>query len=202
LFCMVRFGNVLGSSGSVVPRFRQQIQEGGPVTVTHPEITRFFMTIPEAVQLVIQAGSMGQGGDVFVLDMGEPVKIADMARHMVRLSGRDVRDSSNPDGDIEIVFTGLRPGEKLHEELLIGSDVLGTEHPKIMRAVERMLPLQILESRLHAIDAAIRACDVELLRSLLVECVDGYQPNESVADHVWRENLARQLVTKRPTLHH
>jgi FlaA1/EpsC-like NDP-sugar epimerase len=202
VFSMVRFGNVLGSSGSVVPRFREQIQAGGPVTVTHPEITRFFMTIPEAVQLVIQAGSMGQGGDVFVLDMGEPVKIADMARDMVRLSGRDVRDENNPDGDIEIIYTGLRPGEKLYEELLIGGNVLGTEHPKIMRAVEVMLPISILESRLHAIDAAIKAADVELLRSLLVECVEGYQPNESVADHVWRENLENQLVTKRHTLHH
>jgi FlaA1/EpsC-like NDP-sugar epimerase len=158
------------------------------------------MTIPEAVQLVIQAGSMGQGGDVFVLDMGEPVRIADMARHMVRLSGRDVRDAINPEGDIEIVYTGLRPGEKLHEELLIGNNVLGTEHPKIMRAVEGMLPLPILEGRLREIDAAIKAADVELLRSLLVDCVEGYQPNEDIADHIWRETAAKRLAVNPSSL--
>jgi len=133
-YCMVRFGNVLGSSGSVVPLFKKQIEKGGPITVTHPEITRYFMTIPEAAGLVLQAGAMGQGGDVFVLDMGAPVKIIELARRMVQLSGLEVRDEPNPEGDIEIRFSGLRPGEKLYEELLIGDNVSGTEHPLIMRA--------------------------------------------------------------------
>src|SRR5690606_12567145 len=132
-FCMVRFGNVLESSGSVVPLFREQIKRGGPVTVTHKDIIRYFMTIPEAAQLVLQAGSMAQGGDVFVLDMGEPVRIVDLARRMIKLMGASVRDENNPDGDIEIVFTGLRPAEKLYEELLIGGNVVGTGHPMIMR---------------------------------------------------------------------
>ena len=136
---MVRFGNVLESSGSVVPLFREQIREGGPVTVTHPDVIRYFMTIPEAAQLVIQAGSMGSGGDVFVLDMGSPVRIADLAKRMVQLAGYTVRDEKNPDGDIEIRFTGLRPAEKLFEELLIGKNVTGTEHPRILRAMEHSL---------------------------------------------------------------
>src|SRR5690606_17077812 len=139
-FCMVRFGNVLESSGSVVPLFREQIKRGGPVTVTHRDIIRYFMTIPEASQLVLQAGAMGQGGDVFVLDMGEPLRIADLARRMVHLMGLSVKDESNPDGDIEIVYTGLRPAEKLFEELLICKNVTATEHPMIMRATEHHLP--------------------------------------------------------------
>jgi FlaA1/EpsC-like NDP-sugar epimerase len=139
--CMVRFGNVLGSSGSVVPLFKRQIQDGGPITVTHPEITRYFMTIPEAVELVIQAGAMSESGDVFLLDMGEPVRITDLARTMIRLSGLTVKDEANPDGDVEIVFTGLRPGEKLYEELLIGENGLPTHHSKIFKAKEgSMLP--------------------------------------------------------------
>jgi len=189
-FCMVRFGNVLGSSGSVVPLFKQQIKAGGPVTVTHPEITRYFMTIPEAVQLVIQAGSMGTGGDVFVLDMGEPVRIADLARHMVRLSGREIRDAGNPDGDIEIAFTGLRPGEKLYEELLIGDNVLGTEHPKIMRALERMLPLPEMQGAMNRLRRAIDANDAEEQRRILVECIEGYHPMGDISDQVWNEARA------------
>ncbi|EGE3602896.1 polysaccharide biosynthesis protein, partial [Shigella sonnei] len=143
-FCMVRFGNVLGSSGSVVPLFEKQIAQGGPVTLTHRDIIRYFMTIPEASQLVIQAGAMGHGGDVFVLDMGDPVKIYDLAKRMIRLSGLSVRDDKNPDGDIAIEVTGLRPGEKLYEELLIGDSVQGTSHPRIMTANEVMLPWQDL----------------------------------------------------------
>jgi len=156
VFSMVRFGNVLGSSGSVVPLFRKQIENGGPITLTHPEVTRFFMTIPEAVQLVIQAGAMARGGEVFVLDMGEPVKILDLATKMVRLSGLAVRDSANPQGDIAIEVTGLRPGEKLYEELLIGADVSGTEHPRIMRAQERKADWKRLEAELELLDKTMR----------------------------------------------
>lgn len=139
-FTMVRFGNVLGSSGSVIPLFRAQIARGGPVTVTHPKITRYFMTIPEAAQLVIQAGSMGQGGDVFVLDMGEPVRIADLAEKMINLTGLTVRTQANPAGEIAIEYSGLRPGEKLYEELLIGDNVASTEHSMIMSANEQFVP--------------------------------------------------------------
>ncbi len=187
VFSMVRFGNVLGSSGSVVPLFHEQIRRGGPLTVTHMEITRFFMTITEAVQLVIQAGAMAEGGDVFVLDMGEPVKIDDLARHMVRLSGLEIRDQNNPDGDIEIVYTGLRPGEKLYEELLIGEDVSGTEHPKIMRAVEEMLPMAELRKRLDVLESAMVKGDQPAVRSILLECVKGYKPGEVIEDRVWVE---------------
>src|SRR5262249_16506992 len=139
-FCMVRFGNVLGSSGSVVPLFREQIRRGGPVTVTHPEVIRYFMTIPEAAQLVIQAGSMATGGDVSVLNMGRPIRIDDLARRMINLMGFTVQDDAHPDGDIEIVYTGLRGAEKLFEELLIGNQVTGTDHPMIMRAIEHSIP--------------------------------------------------------------
>jgi len=190
VFSMVRFGNVLGSSGSVVPLFHDQIVRGGPLTVTHPEITRFFMTIPEAVQLVIQAGALAEGGDVFVLDMGEPVKIADLARHMIRLSGLEVRDDEHPDGDIEIVYTGLRPGEKLYEELLIGDDVTGTEHPKIMRAMEEMLPMAELMKRMDVLRTAMEKGDQPGIRSILLECVKGYKPGEEFDDHVWVERNA------------
>jgi len=190
VFSMVRFGNVLGSSGSVVPLFHDQILRGGPLTVTHPEITRFFMTIPEAVQLVIQAGAMAEGGDVFVLDMGEPVKIADLARHMIRLSGLEVCDDEHPDGEIEIVYTGLRPGEKLYEELMIGEDVSGTEHPKIMRAMEEMLPMLELMKRLDVLRTAMEKGDQPGIRSILLECVKGYKPGEVFDDHVWAERNA------------
>jgi FlaA1/EpsC-like NDP-sugar epimerase len=190
-FTMVRFGNVLGSSGSVIPLFREQIKIGGPVTVTHPNITRYFMTIPEAAQLVIQAGSLGQGGDVFVLDMGEPVKIADLAEKMIRLSGMTVRDERNPHGDIGIEFTGLRPGEKLYEELLIGDDVKPTEHPMIMRAEEDMLPWDELKARLQALLAAVSEYDYARVRVLLRETVHGYVPEGEIVDWIHLRNRER-----------
>lgn len=176
LFAMVRFGNVLGSSGSVVPLFRKQIRMGGPVTVTHEEVTRYFMTIPEAAQLVLQAGAMAHGGDVFVLDMGLPVKIMDLARRIVKLSGLTVRDEANPDGDIEISVTGLRPGEKLYEELLIGNSPEGTEHERIMKAHEDFLPWAKLVPMLVEMRQAAQDSDVEKMKSLLRTLVHGYAP--------------------------
>lgn len=184
-YCMVRFGNVLGSSGSVVPLFKKQIQKGGPVMVTHPEITRYFMTIPEAAGLVLQAGAMGKGGDVFVLDMGASVKIIELARKIIHLSGLSERNDENPEGDIEIKFSGLRPGEKLYEELLIGDNVSGTEHPLIMRAEEVELPWSYLQEKLAQIDTACHRFDCETVRSILLEVVDGYQPTGGICDHVW-----------------
>lgn len=175
-FCMVRFGNVLGSSGSVVPLFKEQIQVGGPVTVTHPEVTRYFMTIPEAAQLVLQAGSMGKGGDVFVLDMGEPVKIVDLAKKMIELSGLEVKDPNTGAGDIEIRFVGLRPGEKLYEELLIGDNVTWTKHPRIMRAEEHSLESGFLAAKLIELQRACADGDVKALRGLLRELVTEYRP--------------------------
>jgi FlaA1/EpsC-like NDP-sugar epimerase len=186
-FSMVRFGNVLGSSGSVVPLFRQQIRDGGPVTLTHSEITRYFMTIPEASQLVIQAGAMSTGGDVFVLDMGEPVKIADLARRMVELSGLIVRDEENPDGDIELHITGLRPGEKLYEELLIGDDPQPTPHPRIMRAREDFLHWPELSKRLAALEKALDDNNIPSARTMLETLVSGYTPSVDVVDLVFRE---------------
>jgi FlaA1/EpsC-like NDP-sugar epimerase len=183
-FCMVRFGNVLGSSGSVVPLFRKQIMEGGPITVTHPEITRYFMTIPEAAQLVLQAGAMGEGGDVFVLDMGEPVKIVDLARRMVHLSGLEVKGESE-DGTIEIQHIGLRPGEKLYEELLIGDNVEGTEHPLIMRAQEKEIPWPVLYDLLMKMESACNRADYEEIRTLLMRAVDEYQPQCGIEDFIW-----------------
>jgi len=184
-YCMVRFGNVLGSSGSVVPLFRKQIQGGGPVTVTHPDITRYFMTIPEAATLVLQAGGMGSGGDVFVLDMGAPVKIIDLARRMIRLSGLEVRDEKHPEGDIEIVFSGLRPGEKLYEELLIGENVTGTAHPLIMRAEERELTWAELQAALSEIDTACHRFECDSIRRILEQVVEGYRPQGEICDHMW-----------------
>ena len=181
-FTMVRFGNVLGSSGSVIPLFRQQIAQGGPVTVTHPNITRYFMTIPEAAQLVIQAGSMGQGGDVFVLDMGQPVKIAELAEKMIRLSGLGVQDHEHPQGDIAIEFTGLRPGEKLYEELLIGDNVSPTDHPMIMRASEECFAWAELQPALTRLFAALAEDDYVCVRQLLVELVSGYRPETQIVD--------------------
>jgi FlaA1/EpsC-like NDP-sugar epimerase len=175
-FAMVRFGNVLGSSGSVVPLFREQISNGGPITLTHPDINRYFMTIPEAAQLVIQAGAMAQGGDVFVLDMGEPVRIIDLARRMVELSGLREKNEQNPNGDIEIQITGLRPGEKLYEELLIGDNAQPTEHARIMRALEDCLPWAELQDVLSALDQAMTANDVTALRAMLQVHVHGYEP--------------------------
>ena len=189
-FCMVRFGNVLGSSGSVVPLFKKQIENGGPLTVTHPEITRYFMTIPEAAALVLQAGAMGQGGDVFVLDMGVPIKIAELARKMIHLSGMEVRDDLNLEGDIEIQFSGLRPGEKLYEELLIGDNVTGTEHPLIMRAEEMELPWSFLQKKLQQVDVASHQFDCQTVMDVLLEVVDGYKPTGEIFDHVWEENHA------------
>lgn len=181
-FTMVRFGNVLGSSGSVIPLFHQQIKAGGPLTVTHPNITRYFMTIPEAAQLVIQAGSMGKGGDVFVLDMGEPVKIVELAEKMVHLSGFSVRSDKNPHGDIAIEFTGLRPGEKLYEELLIGDNVLATGHPMIMSAQEDYLSWEQLKSALQRLSDAIAQDEYIKVRQLLREIVSGYTPESEIVD--------------------
>lgn len=184
-FCMVRFGNVLGSSGSVVPVFEKQIAAGGPVTLTHADITRYFMTIPEAAQLVIQAGAMGKGGDVFVLDMGESVKIIDLAKQMIRLSGLEVKDKEHPEGDIEIKVTGLRPGEKLYEELLIGDEVEKTTHPRIMTANEVMLPWVTLSDILERMDAACRQSNQMTLRQLLLEAPTGFAPKDDICDLVW-----------------
>jgi FlaA1/EpsC-like NDP-sugar epimerase len=195
LFSMVRFGNVLGSSGSVVPLFHKQIKDGGPITLTHKDITRYFMTIPEAAQLVIQAGAMGTGGDVFVLDMGEPVRIIDLARSMVELSGLTVRDAANPDGDIGIEITGLRPGEKLYEELLIGDNPLPTLHPLIMKAHELFLPWSNLLPRLHMLIAALNANDVPAIRTLLKEVVPGYQPDSEVVDWVYLAQASMPITT-------
>lgn len=194
-FCMVRFGNVLGSSGSVVPLFRTQIRNGGPITVTHPDITRYFMTIPEASQLVIQAGAMGCGGDVFVLDMGQPVKIMELAHRMIRLSGLTLKNDKNPNGDIEIKITGLRPGEKLFEELLIGDNVEGTSHPRIMKANESMLPWVELRSLLAEVDMACHQFDHERLRSLLLTAPLVFTPTDGICDLVWKEKSAMQQYT-------
>ncbi|MDX2287375.1 MAG: nucleoside-diphosphate sugar epimerase/dehydratase [Hyphomicrobiaceae bacterium] len=181
VFTMVRFGNVLDSSGSVVRRFRQQIASGGPVTVTHPEIIRYFMSIPEAAELVIQAGAMASGGEVFVLDMGEPVKIDDLARLMIRLAGLDVRDPDNPSGDIEVVYTGLRPGEKLYEELLIGVDTTGTEHPRILRSGEPFLTSEELWLELDGLSEAMKKRDHAEIEAMLIRTVEGYQPYPALA---------------------
>lgn len=181
-FTMVRFGNVLGSSGSVVPLFRQQVIDGGPVTVTHPDIIRYFMTIPEAAELVIQAGAMGMGGDVFVLDMGEPVKIVDLARRLIHLSGLTVRDADNPDGDIAIEFTGLRHGEKLYEELLIGNNVSMTKHQKIMRAEEHIIPWVTLQPILKQLQDAVADADHQRIRSILMQHIDGFVPQCDIED--------------------
>lgn len=186
-FIMVRFGNVLGSSGSVIPLFHKQIKSGGPLTVTHPRITRYFMTIPEAAQLVIQAGSMGQGGDVFVLDMGEPVKIVELAEKMVHLSGLSIRSEKNPQGDISIEFTGLRPGEKLYEELLIGDNVVATQHPMIMSAHEDFLSWELLKNQLSRLLAAVEEDDYTTVRQLLRETVNGYAPDGEIVDWIYQE---------------
>jgi FlaA1/EpsC-like NDP-sugar epimerase len=185
LFCMVRFGNVLASSGSVVPLFNEQINAGGPVTVTHPEVIRYFMTIPEAAQLVIQAGSMAEGGDVFVLDMGKPVRIGDLARRMIHLAGLTVRDEKHPDGDIEIAYTGLRPAEKLYEELLIGNNVTGTEHPMILRAIEHSLPWERVQEFLNEVMAAMSRFDCQRSLQLLSDVVAEYTPAPQPHDLVW-----------------
>jgi len=177
---MVRFGNVLGSSGSVVPLFTKQIEEGQAITVTHPDVTRYFMTIPEAANLVIQAGAMAAGGEVFVLNMGEPVKIVDLARRMIHLSGNELKDENYPDGDIEIVFTGLRPGEKLFEELIIGEDnVEDTSHPLIMQAMEHSFPLTDIEQTLSELNNKAQQHDVDWLKQRFKHFVAGYQENST-----------------------
>lgn len=197
-FSMVRFGNVLGSSGSVVPLFRQQIRNGGPVTVTHPDVTRFFMTIPEAAQLVVQAGAMCQGGEVFVLDMGQPVRILDLARRMIELSGLLVRDDDQPYGDIEIIYTGLRPGEKLYEELLIGDNPLPTAHPRIMMARETFLPWADLAPRLRELEALTNASDHEGTRALLGKLVVGFRPESELVDYTYLESTGQPLREATP----
>ena len=189
-FSMVRFGNVLDSSGSVVPKFRQQIRDGGPITLTHPEITRYFMTIPEASQLVIQAGAIAKGGDVFVLDMGQPVKIMDLARRMIELSGLTVKDTRNPEGDIEIEITGLRPGEKLYEELLIGNNPKPTSHPRIMKAQEEFLSWVELQDKLNALEMALNVNDIGVIRLMMQQLVTGYTPNNEIVDWVFLEQSA------------
>lgn len=194
-FCMVRFGNVLGSSGSVVPLFRKQIKDGGPITLTHEDITRYFMTIPEAAQLVIQAGAMGKGGDVFVLDMGESVRIKDLAAKMIRLSGLDVKDESNPDGDIEIKCTGLRPGEKLFEELLIGDNVSETFHERILTANEAMLTWEDLSKILEDLDEACHNFNHKNIRQILLDAPTGFNPTDGICDLVWTQRNP-ELVEK------
>jgi len=184
-FCMVRFGNVLASSGSVVPLFQEQIRRGGPLTVTHPDVIRYFMTIPEAAQLVLQAGSMAKGGDVFVLDMGRPVRIDDLARRLISLMGLTVRDAGNPDGDIEIEYTGLRTAEKLFEELLIGTNVTGTDHPMIMRAIEHHLPWARMQQMLNEQLVALASFDCHRALALLAESVAEYQAEVDIRDYVW-----------------
>jgi len=198
-FCMVRFGNVLESSGSVVPLFRQQIERGGPVTVTHPDVIRYFMTIPEASQLVLQAGAMAEGGDVFVLDMGQPIRIADLARRMVALAGLTVRDERNPDGDIEIRFTGLRPAEKLYEELLIGNNVLGTEHPMILRAMEHSLPWERVQEILHNLLIVMGQFDVGAACALLRDSVREYRPTGDIVDKVWCRRSGERRMSSNVT---
>jgi FlaA1/EpsC-like NDP-sugar epimerase len=183
LFGMVRFGNVLGSSGSVVPLFRKQIQMGGPITVTHPDIIRYFMTIPEAAQLVIQAGAMAQGGDVFLLEMGEPVRILDMAKRMIRLSGLDVQDDNNPHGDIRVEFTGLRPGEKLYEELLISDNPEATAHERIFKAHEHAEPWDEMHQALTRLELACQHNDLRQVYALLKQYVHGFnRPGHAVIE--------------------
>ena len=186
-FSIVRFGNVLDSSGSVVPKFRQQIRGGGPITLTHINITRYFMTIAEASQLVIQAGAMASGGDVFVLDMGRPVKIYDLAQKMVELSGLTLRNEQNPDGDIEIEVVGLRPGEKLYEELLIGEDPKLTTHPRVMKAQEEFLPWSRLEDDLKTLEMLLNVNDVNAIRTMMKRLVSGYTPSANIVDWIYTE---------------
>lgn len=186
-FCMVRFGNVLGSSGSVVPKFREQIKLGGPITVTHPQVTRYFMTVTEAAQLVLQAGAMAEGGDVFLLDMGEPVKIMDLAHRMIELSGYILQSDENPDGDIAVEVSGLRPGEKLYEELLIGESPMPTSHPRIMKSKEEFLPYIIFQEKMLTLNALLDNAEHKGLSNFLQEVVSGYEPNKEIVDWIYLE---------------
>lgn len=201
-FCMVRFGNVLGSSGSVVPLFKEQIERGGPVTVTHQDITRFFMTIPEAAQLVIQAGTMGHSGSVFVLDMGDSVKIIDLARKMIRLSGLEEKTDDNPHGDIAIEFTGLRPGEKLYEELLIGDNVEASDHPRILRANEQSLAWDAMAQLLNQLDDICQRFAIDELREALLTAPTDYQPNDDrICDVIWNKHRTCSDIDKDTDTH-
>lgn len=197
VFSMVRFGNVLGSSGSVVPLFREQIKQGGPITVTHKDITRYFMTIPEAACLVVQAGSMAKGGDVFVLEMGEPVRIAELAKRMIQLSGLEAKSSENPDGDIEICYTGLRPAEKLYEELLVGDNVVGTEHSKIMRANEATLTGEEIQSYLLDMKTACAEDKRQVLKEILIKAIKDYKPHDTLVDHLSTKNATANIIKLR-----
>jgi FlaA1/EpsC-like NDP-sugar epimerase len=201
VFTMVRFGNVLDSSGSVMQLFREQIETGGPITVTHPNMIRYFMSIPEAASLVIQAGAMAKGGEVFVLDMGEPVRIDDMVRSMARMMGRRVIDEATPDGDIAIEYIGLRPGEKLYEELLIGDNTSGTEHPRIMQSHEPMLPMADLKRELVALNDALTAGDIRAIHTLLSRVVEGYHPETRHLDPQWSEDNRPDAPVQSRALH-
>ena len=192
-FSMVRFGNVLESSGSVIPKFRQQIRNGGPITLTHPEVMRYFMTIPEAAQLIIQAGTISKGGEVFLLDMGEAVKIIDLIRRMIQLSGLTLCDEGNPNGDIKIEIIGLRPGEKLYEELLIGDNPEPTSHPRIMKANEDFLPLEELEGKLQLLQAALDINDLDQIFQILERLISGYQMSDNIVDWVYLEKNKIEL---------
>ena len=192
-FSIVRFGNVLESSGSVIPKFRQQIRNGGPSTLTHPEVMRYFMTIPEAAQLIIQAGTMSKGGEVFLLDMGEAVKIIDLIRRMIQLSGLTLCDEGNPNGDIKIEIIGLRPGEKLYEELLIGDNPEPTSHPRIMKANEDFLPLEELEGKLQLLQAALDINDLDQIFQILERLISGYQMSDNIVDWVYLEKNKIEL---------
>ena len=185
---MVRFGNVLGSSGSAIPLFQQQIKQGGPITVTHPEVIRYFMSIPEAAELVIQAGAMGDEGDVFVLDMGEPVKILELAKRLVNLSGMEIKDGENPNGEIEIIFTGLRPGEKLFEELLIGNNVSKTIHKQILRAKESFMEWEELQKYLIEIQQAEKSNNITQLQNIFRDTVSGFNPDSEIVDVVYLQS--------------
>jgi FlaA1/EpsC-like NDP-sugar epimerase len=200
IFTMVRFGNVLGSSGSVVPLFREQIKSGGPVTVTHKDIIRYFMTIPEAAQLVIQAGAMGKGGDVFVLDMGDQVKISELAERMVHLMGLSIKNEKHPQGDIEVNYSGLRPGEKLYEELLIGENVSGTSHSKIMTADEELLQWNDMQRALILMNELCENMDCDGIVQLLLKVPTGYNPQHAVCDLLWDENKDKNNVVRFKTL--
>ncbi len=184
---IVRFGNVIGSSGSAIPLFQKQIKEGGPVTVTHPEVTRYFMSIPEAAELVIQAGAMGDEGDVFVLDMGEPVKIAELAKRLINLNGMEIIDDDNPEGDIEIIFTGLRHGEKLFEELLIGGDVSSTSHKRILKAKEKCISFEEICYYMDLLKRSQDNGDIKKLKEILAQAVEGYTPEKEIVDVIFRQ---------------